>query len=67
MAPARKLLNFRIEPELLAELERIRDEAGVTVSEQIRRSLEQWVAAYNRRGPAVKKTARKRVQPRKQA
>lgn len=61
MAPARKLLNFRIEPELHGDLERIREETGVTVSEQIRRALETWVAAYDRRGPAIKKTARKRA------
>lgn len=61
MAPARKLLNFRIEPDLLADLERIRDETGVTVSEQIRRAIETWVNAYDRRGPAIKKTARKRA------
>jgi antitoxin component of RelBE/YafQ-DinJ toxin-antitoxin module len=53
------MLNFRIEPELQADLERIREESGVTVSEQIRRALEAWVAQYQRQGTVPRKRTTK--------
>jgi hypothetical protein len=48
--PARVLLmtlkpaTFRLETEILAALEAIRERDGVSVSEQVRRALKLWIA-----------------------
>ncbi|WP_370651349.1 ribbon-helix-helix protein, CopG family [Luteitalea sp. TBR-22] len=58
MRTAKKLVNFRIDPDLLAELEAIRNETGATVSEQIREALIKWVRSYHRHGSAALKSTR---------
>ena len=39
-----KPATFRLETEILAALEAIRERDGVSVSEQVRRALKQWIA-----------------------
>ena len=53
-----KPATFRLEIEILAALEAIRARDGVSVSEQVRRALKQWIAAKG------VKADRKRVSPR---
>jgi hypothetical protein len=58
MAAERRVRTFRLEDDLWAGLERIRDRDGVTVGEQIRRAIRDWLDKKT-------KTERKRVSPRK--
>jgi antitoxin component of RelBE/YafQ-DinJ toxin-antitoxin module len=53
-----KPATFRLETEILAALEAIRERDGITVSEQVRRALKQWIAEKG------VKADRKRVSPR---
>jgi Arc/MetJ-type ribon-helix-helix transcriptional regulator len=41
---AKKLTDIRIDSELLAGLERLRESRGVPVSEQVRRAIQDWLA-----------------------
>ena len=50
MTPKR-LTNFRIDSELLEGLELIRERDGVPVSEQVRRSIQDWL---KKKGVTVK-------------
>jgi antitoxin component of RelBE/YafQ-DinJ toxin-antitoxin module len=36
--------NFRIDEEMLAALQRIRERDGIPVSEQVRRALQIWIS-----------------------
>lgn len=36
--------NFRLETDLIADLERIRERDGVSITEQVRRALRAWVS-----------------------
>lgn len=40
-----KPTTFRLETEILEALDAIRERDGVSVSEQVRRALKQWIAA----------------------
>jgi hypothetical protein len=64
VAPSRKKQTaFRIEPEILDGLQRVKARDGVPLSEQVRRALREWL---DRRG--VTSTAeRKRVSPRRRS
>jgi antitoxin component of RelBE/YafQ-DinJ toxin-antitoxin module len=37
-------VNFRLEEEILAQLQAIKERDGVPVSEQVRRALQAWIA-----------------------
>ena len=39
-----KPATFRLETEILAALEAIRERDGIPVSEQVRRALKEWIA-----------------------
>ena len=39
-----KPATFRLETEILAALDAIRERDGIPVSEQVRRALKQWIA-----------------------
>ena len=56
----RKVSTFRIEEELLEGLREVFDRDGVSVPEQVRRAIRQWL---EQRGVPVKKSASKRVAP----
>lgn len=53
----KRLTNFRIDDELLAGLEAIRNRDGVSVSEQVRRAIRHWL---ERKGEGVKARADRR-------
>jgi Ribbon-helix-helix protein, copG family len=53
-----KPATFRLEIEILAALEQIRARDGVSVSEQVRRALKQWIAAKGVRVKAPRRGAR---------
>jgi hypothetical protein len=60
----RQPTNIRIDPELMAALQRIREADGVPVSEQIRRGIALWLeskgeAATKKSGPRRAPTRRK--------
>lgn len=40
-----KQTNFRLEEELLAALQQIRDRDGIPVSEQVRRAIRNWIVS----------------------
>lgn len=67
MSPNR-LASFRLDETLLDGLRAVTERDGIPQTEQVRRALRAWL---EERGvlstPAKAKTARKRVQPRKQA
>jgi hypothetical protein len=54
--------TFRLETEILDALQRVKDQDGIPVSEQVRRALAAWLKSKN---VSVKKTERKRVATRK--
>lgn len=56
--------NIRIDPELMAALQTIREHDGVPVSEQIRRGIVLWLES---KGVRVKKAERKRAVTRKRS
>ncbi len=47
----KKQTAFRIEPEILDGLQRVKIRDGIPISEQVRRALREWLA---RRGVTVK-------------
>ena len=57
---ARRLYNFRIDPELDAGLKAVKARDGISESEQIRRALQEWL---KKRG--LVKRDRKRARTRK--
>ena len=65
MAAQRKFTAFRLDEDLLAGLERIRDAEGITIGEQLRRAVRGWLK--KKRNGAKKKTARRRVVARRKA
>jgi hypothetical protein len=42
-------MNFYLDPELVAALERVRDRDGITVSEQVRRAVRLWLKSKGER------------------
>jgi hypothetical protein len=57
-----KPATFRLETEILDALQRLKEQEGIPVSEQVRRALLAWLDSKN---VAVKKTERKRAATRK--
>ena len=55
----RTLAAFRLEPDILDGLQAIKARDGVTVSEQVRRALRQWLKVKGYK-PKVQKGERKR-------
>ena len=53
----KKLTNFRIDEELLAQLEAIRIKDGIPVSEQVRRGIVMWVDSKSGKIKAERKRA----------
>ncbi len=43
MTPSRKVATFRVDPDLLEGMERLKDRDGMPLSEQIRRALRPWL------------------------
>jgi hypothetical protein len=62
MAPLRPV-NFRLESELMEAQQKIRERDGISVTEQVRRSIHAWIDA---KGVSVK-TERKRRAGRKRS
>jgi antitoxin component of RelBE/YafQ-DinJ toxin-antitoxin module len=50
-----KLTTFRIDDGMMAELQAIRDEVGIPVSEQVRRALQAWIDAHKKKGAKRRK------------
>ena len=59
---ALKPATFRLETEILSALQRVKDQDGIPVSEQVRRALIVWLESRN---VALKKAERKRASTRK--
>ena len=57
---AKKLTNFRIDADLLDGMESIRDRDGISVSEQVRRAIQMWLDARERRARAARRKGVKR-------
>ena len=55
-----KPATFRLEIEILAALEAIRARDGVSVSEQVRRALKQWIAEKGIKADRKRAVTRKR-------
>jgi Ribbon-helix-helix protein, copG family len=60
MTPVGPVLTFRVEEDVLAAMERLKDRDGIPYSEQIRRALRFWLAEKD-----VMKSERKRGATRK--
>jgi hypothetical protein len=56
MTPLRQT-NFRLEDELLAALQEIRDRDGIPVTEQVRRAIRNWIKAKGAKVRATRKHA----------
>jgi hypothetical protein len=56
MSP-KAMTNFRLEEEMIAALQRIRERDGIPVSEQVRRALRAWI---DEKGEAPKAAKKKR-------
>ena len=54
--------TFRIDPELIAGLQEIRERDGVPVSEQVRRAIRDWL---EKKGVKVKAAPRRAITRRK--
>ena len=54
--------TFRIDPELIAGLQELRERDGVPVSEQVRRAIQMWLES---KGVKVKKAASRRASTRR--
>lgn len=52
-----KQTNFRLEEELLAALQEIRDRDGIPVSEQVRRAIRNWIDSKGVKVRAERKRA----------
>jgi hypothetical protein len=64
MTQTRRTVTFRIDDELYDGLQLVWDRDGVPVSEQIRRSIHDWLEKH---GVSLKKTKRKRAGTRKRS
>ena len=58
-----KQTNFRLEEELLAALQEIRDRDGIPVSEQVRRAIRDWIDSKGVKVRAERKRAVTRKRP----
>jgi Ribbon-helix-helix protein, copG family len=56
MSP-KAMTNFRLEEEMIAALQRIRERDGIPVSEQVRRALQAWIEL---KGDPAKSSKKKR-------
>jgi hypothetical protein len=70
--PKRQLITLWIDPGLLVALRSVRDRFGVTVSEQIRGAIEDWLTRLRRQRvlpvkAEPKKAERKRASTRKRS
>lgn len=63
MSPREKIIAFRPDDDIQSAMVMLWERDGISYSEQIRRALRVWLEEKE----VLKKTARKRVQPRKQA
>lgn len=61
----KKLTNFRIDEELLAGLQQVRERDGVAVSEQVRRAIVAWL--QSKHVTVKKKAERPRAVTRKRS
>lgn len=61
VSPNLKPATFRIDRDLLAQLEQVRDRDGVPVSEQVRRALADWLV---KKGVRKADRTRARTRPR---
>ena len=61
MTAAHRLAAFRVEPELMDAMERLREKVGISFSEQMRRALRAWLEEQG----VLDKTDRKRASTRK--
>ena len=59
MTPLR-LTNIRLEPELTEGLRRVKERDGISISEQVRRAVQDWL---RRKGVKLTKGAEKRQSP----
>jgi hypothetical protein len=59
----KELTAFRVDPELMEALRRVKDRDGIPIAEQVRRGLLLW---FDSKGVKVK-TARKRASTRRRA
>lgn len=51
--------NFRLDEDLLAALQRIKERDGIPVTEQLRRAIRLWLAKQGEKPqPATKRTTR---------
>jgi Arc/MetJ-type ribon-helix-helix transcriptional regulator len=64
---ATKITSIRLDDEIMEGLRLVQERDGVPQSEQIRRALRAWLVQRGVLEEASKKTARKRVQPRRRA
>lgn len=64
MTPVRPVYTFRIDEDLLAHMETLKERDGIPYSEQVRRGLKLF---FESRGLAVKKAERKRAVTRKRS
>jgi len=65
MSPSdKKQTAFRIDPDILAGLQEVKERVGIPISEQVRRALRTWLESM---GDKSLKTERKRVAPRKRS
>ena len=61
---AKKQTNFRIDPDIMERLQRIKERDGIPLSEQVRRALRIWL---NEKGVVPEQTERKRAVTRKRS
>jgi hypothetical protein len=62
VTPSRKVATFRVDADLLAGMETLKDRDGIPLSEQIRRALREWLT-----GKGVIKADRPRAVTRKRS
>jgi hypothetical protein len=60
----RRITTFRIDEELLTGLREVQERDGVPVPEQVRRAIRAWL---DEKGVTLKKSAPRRVSPRRKA
>ena len=63
VAPIRKVTTFRIDDELLAQMEALKERDGIPFSEQIRRALRMFLESKG----VAPEAANRRVSPRRKA
>jgi Ribbon-helix-helix protein, copG family len=60
----KKLAAFRLDPDLIAGMEAVKERTGAPVAEQVRRAIRQWLASQ---GAAPTTATRKRATARKRS